>query len=192
MLLSLKDYKDYKGMTTTNQDTEIIAAIAAVNVAIPSYCNRTFVDYYDTDKVEYFDATQSEYFPKEFPIVIITSIKTSTAGDEVYDVTLTEHTDYVLDDDASRLIARGYDSFAPNAKYQTNSGELTYKAGFENYPEDLVLAAVLYTEYIVSQDYVPRKSLAGASKDSVIIPDLTARMPAHIRRILEHYRAMVL
>ena len=191
MLLSLKEYKDYKGVSTTNQDTEIIAAIGAVNATIPSYCNRSFVDYYATDKVEYFDATQSEYFPKEFPINSVTTIKTSSAEDGVYDVTLEEFTDYVIDKTTDRILAIGGSYFA-TAVTPTNSGEITYKAGYENYPEDLVLAGVLLTEYIVSQDYVPRKSLAGASKDSVIIPDLTARMPAHIRRILEHHRGMVL
>lgn len=192
MILSLKEYKDYKNITTTNQDTELISIIGAVNITIPTYCNRAFVDYFSTDKVEYFDATQPEYFPKEFPIISVTSLKTSTAGDGVYDITLTPYTDYVIDNETSRIIARDSASFAPGAKFRTNSGELTYKAGFENYPEDIVLAAVLLTEYFVSQDYVPRKSLAGASKDSVIIPDLTARLPAHIRRILEHYRVMVL
>lgn len=191
MILSLKEYKDYKNITTNNHDTEIISTLAAVNTTIPTYCNRTFVDYFDTDKIEYFDATQSEYFPKEFPIISVTSIKTSTAEDGNYDSTLTAFTDYVIDNEASRIIPVQSSCFA-TAVTPVNSGQLTYKAGFENYPEDIVLAAVLLTEYFVSQDYVPRKSLAGASKDSVIIPDLTARMPAHIRRILEHYRAMVL
>ena len=191
-ILTLTTYKEYKSIQSTTQDTELANVIKAVNATIPSYCNRSFVSYYDTDKVEYFDATQSEYFPKEFPIISITSLETSTAGDGVYDTTLTEHTDYVINQETSSILARGYACFAPYAKYITNSGKLTYKAGYDTYPEDIVLCAVLLVEYFVSQDYVPRKSLAGASKDSVIIPDLTARMPAHIRRILEHHRAMVL
>ena len=188
MLLSLKEYKDYKNISSTTRDTEIISVIGAVNATIPTYCNRSFVDYYATDKVEYFDATQSEYFPKEFPIESVTSMKYSASEDGVYDTDLTEFTDFVIDKENSRIVAIKTDYFT-TATTPTNSGELTYKGGFENYPEDLVLAAVMLTEYFVSEDYVPRKSLAGSSKDSVIIPDLTARMPAHIRRILEHYRA---
>ena len=188
-ILTLKEYKDYKNITSNTRDTEIISMIGAVNATIPSYCNRSFVDYFATDKVELFDATQSEYFPKEFPIETVTSMKYSSNEDGVYDTELTEFTDFVIDKENSRVVAiKG--SYFTTATTCINSGELTYKGGYENYPEDIVLAAVMLTEYFVSEDYVPRKSLAGASKDSVIIPDLTARMPAHIRRILEHYRAM--
>ena len=187
-ILTLKDYKDYKNITSDTRDTEIIRTIGAVNATIPTYCNRTFVDYFDTDKVEYFDATQSEYFPKEFPLISVTSIETSSEEDGNYDTTLTAYTDYIIDQETSRICSVGTSYFAL-AITAINSGKLTYKAGYEHYPEDIVLAAVLLTEYFVSEDYVTRKSLAGASKDSVIIPDLTARMPAHIRRILEHYRA---
>ena len=188
-ILTLKEYKDYKNISSNTRDTEIISIIGAVNATIPSYCNRSFVDYFDTDKVEYFDATQSEYFPKEFPIVSVTSLKYSSNEDGVYDETLTAYTDYIIDDEYSRIVPVN-SSYFTTAITSINSGELIYKAGVEYYPEDIILAAVLLTEYFVSEDYVPRKSLAGASKDSVIIPDLTARMPAHIRRILEHYRAM--
>lgn len=187
-ILTLKDYKEYKGISSDTRDTEIISIIGAVNATIPTYCNRAFIDYFDTDKVEYFDATQSEYFPKEFPIVSITSIETSSNEDGVYDTTLVAYEDYIIDGNTSRICSVKYPYFA-TANTAINSGKLTYKAGYEYYPEDIILAAVLLTEYFISEDYVPRKSLAGASKDSVIIPDLTARMPAHIRRILEHYRA---
>ena len=48
--------------------------------------------------------------------------------------------------------------------------------------------AVLLTDYFKDEEYIPRKSLAGASLDNVIQPDMTARLPAHIRRGLEYYR----
>lgn len=190
-ILTLSTYKEYMGINSDTKDVAISHAIAAANSFIPSYCNRTFNAYYDTDKVELFDATQPDYFPKEFPIISVTSVKTSSSEDGVYDTTLTAFTDYIVDYESSRIVAIGADYFAA-ATTSINSGELTYKGGYECIPIDIEQAAVLLTEYFISQDYVPRKSLAGASKDSVIIPDLTARLPAHIRRILEHHRAMVL
>lgn len=191
MLLTLKEYKDYKNIQSDTKDTEYINLINAVNITIPTYCNRSFVDYYDTDKVELFDATKPDYYPKEFPLISVTSIGYSSNEDGVYDKTLTAFTDYIIDYDASRIVAVNSDCFI-YANTGINSGQLTYKAGYEYYPEDLVLAAVHLVEHFTEEAYTPRKSLAGSSIDNVIIPDLTARMPAHIRRTLEHYRAMQL
>ena len=186
-ILDLNIYKDYQNITSDKQDTNIIKVIGAVNDFIVSYCNRSFVDYYATDKVEYFDITQPEYYPKEFPIQSITSVKYSSEEDGVYDTTLTEYTDYILDKENSRIVA--YGEYFTYALMPINSGEITYKGGLENYPEDIIQSAVLLTEYFMEESYTPRKSLAGASVDSVIQPDLTARLPQHIRRVLEHHRA---
>lgn len=191
MLLTLQEYKDYKNISSTTKDTELNKLITSVNTTIPSYCNRSFVDYYTTDKVELFDATQPEYYPKEFPIVSVTSLKYSSAEDGNYDNSLTEYTDFVIDNDASRILAVKTDYFT-TAITPTNSGEITYKAGYATYPEDLKSAAVHLVEYYLEEAYTPRKSLAGSSIDNVIIPDKSAKLPSHIRRILEHYRAFVI
>jgi hypothetical protein len=186
-ILDINTYKEYQGISSDKNDTKIIKTINSVNAFIPSYCNRSFVDYYTTPKVEYFDATEKEYYPLEFPIINVASIKYSSALDGVYDSTLSEYTDYVIDYTNSRIVAVG--SQFINSAVPINSGELTYTAGYSEYPLDILQAAVLLTEYYMEEAYTPRKSLAGASSDSVIQPDLTARLPQHIRRILEHHRA---
>lgn len=186
-ILDIHTYKEYKGINSDQNDTKIIKAINSINEFIPSYCNRTFIDYYSTNKVEYFDATQKDYYPLEFPLVEVASVKYSLNNDGDYDTTLTAYTDYVIDYVNSRIVAVGSQfiyTYIP-----VNSGQITYKAGYESYPLDLVHAAVLLTEYYMEESYTPRKSLAGASMDSVIQPDFTAKLPPHIRRILEHHRA---
>ena len=187
-ILDLSTYKDYQNITSDTNDTKIIKTIGAVNEFICSYCNRTFVDYFATDKTEYFDATESEYYPEEFPLVSITSISYSTEEDGVFDEDLTEYIDYMIDTKNSRVVAIGTSYFVV-ATIPINSGKIVYKGGLENYPEDIVQAAVMLTEYYMEEAYTPRKSLAGASVDSMIQPDLTARLPQHIRRVLEHHRA---
>jgi hypothetical protein len=186
-LLDLNTYKEYQGITSEKNDTKIIKTINSVNAFIPSYCNRTFVDYYSTPKVEYFDGTQSEYYPKEFPIIAVSSLKYSTDEDGNYDTALTQYTDYVIDTQHSRIMSVGSQFIYPTV--WVNSLELTYTAGYEEYPLDIIQAAVLLVEYYIEEGYNPRKSLAGASIDHVIQPDLTARLPQHVRRILEHHRA---
>lgn len=186
-ILDINTYKEYQGITSDTNDVKITKIINSVNAYIPSYCNRTFVDYYTTPKVEYFDATQSEYYPEEFPLINVSSIKYSTNNDGVYDTTLTEYTDYVVDNRNSRIVSIG--SQFVYTTIPINSGQLTYTAGYADYPVDIVQAAVLLTEYFMEEGYTPRKSMSGTSVDTVIQPDLTARLPQHIRRILEHHRA---
>lgn len=186
-ILDINTYKEYQGIQSNQNDTKIIKTLKGVNNFIRSYCNRTFVDYFSTPKTEYFDATQKEYYPLEFPIINITSIKYSSNNDGDYDTALAQYTDYIIDDINSRIVAIG-DQFIYNS-IPINSGQLIYTAGYNAYPDELIQAAVLLTEYFVSEAYNPRKSLAGASVDHIIQPDFTAKLPPHIRRILEHYRA---
>jgi hypothetical protein len=188
-ILDLVTYKEYQGIKSTNNDTKIQKIINSVNSYISSYCGREFVTYYDTDKVEYFDASQKEYYPKEFPIVSVTSIEYSGSEDGTYDESLTLYTDYVIDWDASRIVSVN-DSFVSGVITPINSGKLTYKGGLAEVPIEIEQAAVLLTEYFMNDDYTPRKSLAGASTDNIIIPDKDAKLPPHIRRILEHHRAV--
>ena len=177
----------YQNITSDKQDTKIIKVIGAVNDFVISYCNRSFIDYYDTDKTEYLDVTQPEYYPKEFPIQSITSLKYSSAEDGVFDTDLVLYTDYILDTENSRIVA--YGDYFTTAVMPINSGQIVYKGGLQNYPEDIIQATVMLVEYYMEEAYTPRKSLAGASVDAVIQPDLTARLPQHIRRVLEHHRA---
>ena len=80
-ILDINTYKEYQNINSDKNDTKIIKTIHSVNAFIASYCNRSFTDYYATDKTEYFDITEKEYYPEEFPLVSITSIKTSANED---------------------------------------------------------------------------------------------------------------
>lgn len=186
-ILDITTYKEYQGISSDKNDTKITKTINSVNDFIPSYCNRTFIDYYSTSKVEYFDATYDSYYPDEFPIIAVSSVKYSSLEDGNFDQTLTEYTDYVIDYKNSRIMSVGDQFLYPDI--WLNSGEVTYTGGMEEYPADIIQAAVMLTEYFFDEAYNPRKSLAGASIDHVIQPDMTARLPAHIRRVLEHHRA---
>ena len=189
-ILDLTTYKSYKNKRNTDDDTKYTLIIDAVNAFIEEYCGRVFTTYYDTDKTEYFDANDSEIFPDEYPIVSVTSLEYSTDAGETHATALTEYTDYVIDNDNQAIIAlKG--EFA-TVTYGLNSLKLVYKGGYTKVPKDLVLAAVHLADYYESEEYIPRKSLAGASTDTIIQPDMTARLPSHIRRVLENYRSIVM
>lgn len=189
-ILTLTAYKKISNVTSTDKDEVTTQAIKAVNSFIPSYCNREFTDYYATDKTEYFDgASTNEIYPEVYPLVSVTTLKTSTDGGQTYATTLAEFTDYVIDVRDSKIIAVNSDCFV-SADIPTNSLELVYKGGYAKVPEDLKLAASQLVEYYLDEQYTPKKAFSGVSVENIIMADTTARLPAHIRRVLDHYRTL--
>ena len=194
-VLSLNTYKVYKSINSDTDDNLLSAIIDSVNRFIENYCGRTFTTYYSTDKVEYFDLEETELYPIEHPIISVNAGAT-------FPNSLTEYTDYIIDRQFNhRILALREDSFLPygfsnpaymGENYNRNALKLTYKGGYSSTPKDLEHAAILLTDYFKNEDYIPRKSLSGASIDTAIQVDHSPKLPPHIRRILENYRNIVL
>lgn len=188
-IIDLYTYKSNKGINSTTNDVKITSLVDSVNSFIVAYCNRTFIDSYSTDKVEYHDGTQKEVYPLEFPIRSVTSIAVTDDFGQTY-TNLEEFVDYVTDYSNDKIIAI-YDQFAYGVM-PTRSLKLTYKAGYANVPLDLQLAAIHLIEYYMEEQYTPRKSLQGATIENLLYTDSSSRLPAHIKRTLDYYRAQVL
>ena len=190
-ILKLQTYKEIKNITSTDRDAVITRNISAVNSFISSFCNRSFTEYYDTDKTEYFDGVNtSEVFPDVYPIISVTSVKTSSDGGQSYAITLAEYTDYVVDTTSSSIVST-YDCFT-SVNIPTNSMQIVYKGGYSKVPDDLLLAAAHLVEYYLEEQYTPKKALAGVSIENMTVSDSTAKLPAHVRRVLEHYRSLII
>jgi len=190
-ILTLNTYKEIKNITSTDRDIMITQAIKAVNSYIPTYCSRDFTEYFATDKTEYFDgATYDEIYPDVYPIVSVTSLKTSADGGETYATTLAEFTDFVIDIKNSRIVST-YDYFV-EANIPINSVELIYKGGYEKVPEDLIMAAAHLVEYFLEEQYTPKKAFSGVSVENITVLDGSAKLPAHIKRVLELYRSLTI
>ena len=185
-ILDLATYKLYKGLNSPTDDTKNTNTINAVNAFIEAYTGRVFTTYYGADKTEYFSSTFTELYPIETPIVSVTSLEYSNDNGETYSTALVEYTDYIIDTDNDAVISLKGEFCTPT--YPFNAIKLVYRGGYSEVPKDLVMAAVHLTDYYVDEEYTPRKSLAGSSVDHVVQPDMTARLPAHIRRVLENYR----
>lgn len=188
-ILTLNIYKTIKNITSTERDAAITQAIKSVNSFIPSYCNRDFTEYFTTDKIEHFDGVNNnEIYPDVYPIVSITSLKTSIDGGATYATTLAEYTDFVIDNKNSRIIST-LDYFV-SANIPVNSVELVYKGGYERVPEDLQMAGAHLVEYYLEEQYTPKKAFSGVTVENLTVADSSAKLPAHIRRVLEHYRSL--
>ncbi len=188
-ILTLATYKIYKGINSTTDDAKLTLIINAVNAFIEGYCGRVFTTYYNSDKIEYFESDQLAIYPEEQPLQSITELAYSTDNGSTYAEVLVEYTDYIIDQsDQSIIPLKGVFARLANT---VNGIRLTYKAGYATTPLDIEQAAVYMTDYYKDEDYIPRKSMSGTSVDTVIQPDMTTRLPAHIRRVLENYRNIV-
>jgi len=186
MLITITDYKNYKSINSNKDDTRIAAIIEGVNTFATTYCGRTFIDFFSNNKTEYFNSNFSDAYVEEFPIVNLVSVKVSTDGG-VTQTTLVENTDFFVDKSVGRIISAGTKFSNTNIEFQ--SLEVIYTGGYSSIPDDLKLSLLDLTAYYVKEEFVPSRSLNGASILNVSSSELV-KVPAHIRRVLEAYRIL--
>ena len=75
-LVDVSDYKTYAGINSSTRDSAINTLKSQVSSLIKTYCGRTFIDYYTTEKTEYFDMVngESSIFPNELPILEVVQL----------------------------------------------------------------------------------------------------------------------
>ena len=135
-LITLREYKDFAGLTGVNEDSKINVIIPAISQAVKSYCGTTIIDYYSTDKTEYFDITDNLTYAimvDESPLVSVSLVRErdSQSGDWV--TLISENSDssgkyeYLVDvskDTIFRTTATG-DKYFPKGR---KAVEVTYEA----------------------------------------------------------------
>ena len=183
-IVTLADYKTYATISSTTQDAQITKLIPQITEYIKSYCGRSFVDFYSTDKIEVFNGGY-EYFPKEFPVVSVTKLEVSYDNGETYS-DLTPYTDWVLNIEDDSIVSP-YDG-VPFKRY-INGYRITYKGGFEDYPTDLKLSAMDLITYYMKADMAVKSTRSAGSNTTQIEYVMNAGLPSHIRRIFDLYKA---
>lgn len=179
-LFNITDYKIYAKITSTEQDPKLGVLVTSISELVKSYCARTFIDYYTTDKTEYYSGSSNYFYTEEFPIISVTSISYSEDYGQTY-TNLTNFTDYVIDKSFDRLIIFG----AENINHP-NYYKIVYKAGYPVIPEDLKLALFDLMDYYMKKESVPRKQ--SGSTELVYITN--SDFPPHIKRVLDLYRVI--
>lgn len=188
-LVTLRDYKTYKDISTDDKNTQLRDIISHVSALTKEYCGMTFNDYITSDKVEYFDGkNNTSVFLSEMPIISVTHVKTSDDGG-VTQTVLTANEDYFIDTNLG-VIQTGTDiTFIPSAYISFKSLEISYKAGYTTIPEALKLVVMDLVEYYKTESFHPRKSMSGGTIESVSFSRLgDFSFPPHIRRVLDLYR----
>ena len=183
-LVTLEEYKAYAGISSTNQDSVIEAIIPKVSQLVKTYCRRTFVDYIDDAKTEVFSGGYGQIYLHEYPLIRVNSISYSSDYGQTY-TDLVEYTDYAIDLESGTVIClpEGYEFTKGINAYQ-----ISYLAGYEEFPEDLKVACLDLVTYYVKNDSAVHSPKAPGT-NTVQIEYITSNsLPAHIARVLNLYK----
>lgn len=185
-LVTDDDYKQYKGITSSADDGKLDLIIPAVSALVKTYCGRSFLDFYSTDKTEYFSfpTRQGVVFLSEIPIVSITSVKELEEDEGTTYDTLTT-SEYKVDTylDAIYRIEEGGSRI--DFPVGINAVEVKYKAGYAATPADLKVAVLDLVEYYLKQEWKPEQNMG---QFTIRNPNAEPTFPEHIRRVLDLYR----
>lgn len=191
-LITISEYKTYAGIKSSNYDKEIVGLIPRVSEFVKNYCGRTFVDYVDQDKVEYFNGGTNKLILDETPVISVSSVGYSIDFGQTY-TNLVEYKDWILDDGGIRSL----NTSAVNSLITVNRGfpevirgyRVTYRAGYDDVPADVALAIMDLVTYYRKNDMSIHSTKAPGTNNVQIEYISTTSLPAHIKRVLDMYRA---
>ena len=180
-LISLNDYKELEGITSSQHDARTEAIITSVSQLVKTYCGNSIIDFYTSDKTEEltvsFNTNQVQL--TESPVNNIDSVQERATETASYD-TLTADTDYVLDKATDILYRIG--THFPRG---INSVKVVYNAGYSATPADLKLAVADLVTHYLRGEHKERRTIQGATiqnqRSEITFPD-------HIKRVLDLYK----
>jgi hypothetical protein len=185
-LITRTEYKAYVGITSPNSDAVIDALIPKVSELVKNYCRRTFVDYVNDAKVETTSGGYGEnLLLAEYPVISVTSVGWSVDYGQNY-TDLVEFTDYVVEVEKGYIV-----SLAASGEWDKclNGYQVTYTAGYEILPEDLKLAVMDLVTYYIKNDASVHSPKAPGTNSVQIEYITSSAFPAHIKRVLDLYKA---
>lgn len=184
-LITVDDYKSYKGIRSSSEDLRISSITASVSDFVKSYCNRSFIDYTDASKVEYPElssATKSFYL-LEFPVTEVVSLSVSNDS-HITSTTLTEGVDFIIDN-TDGAIHRVDGLYFDNC---FRSVKVTYKGGMSEIDQSLKLACLDLASYFINSEHKPKMSTGVSIKENFSSGELPTRIPAHIQNTLSLFK----
>ena len=189
LLATLAQFKTYKSIPTANtkEDDSITQMLYASSEFVSQYCQRTFINF-DEELIEYHDGSdRDKVHLNEFPIVDLL-FEYSSDGGKTY-TEATEFTEYFVGEDYITSGKLGLPLYNPTISH--NAIKLTYTAGYEDLPLDLVQAVMDITEYFRTTQYNPKSSHAADMVERGNSDYNSTKLPSHILRVLSNYRRIV-
>lgn len=197
-LITLREYKDFAGITGEGENAKINVIIPAISQAVKTYCGTTIIDYYSTDKTEYFDITDNLTYAimvDESPLVSVSLVRERDSQSGSWVTLISENSDssgkyeYIVDvskDTIFRTTATG-DKYFPRGR---KAVEVTYRSGYSATPEDLKLACFDLVKYYLKDERKTSLVVSGAQIQNQVSTSLRENIgfPDHIKRILDFYK----
>ena len=197
-LVTLREYKDFAGLTGVSEDAKLNVIIPSISQAVKTYCGTSIVDYYSSDKVEYFDITNDETYQimvDESPLVSVSQVQERDSQSGTYTTLISENSDssgkyeYVVDTERDLIIrttATGDKMFPKGRK----AVKVTYRAGYASTPADLKLACFDLVKYYLKDERKQAMTIQGAQVQNPVSTSLRDNIdfPDHIKRILDFYK----
>lgn len=182
-LITLEEYKAYAGISSPNNDSEILILIPKIGIIIRNYTGRALIDYYNTIKQETSDGDVPYILVQEMPIREIVAVEYSTDFGNTY-TPLDQFTDFVYKADLGAIVPTNKSGFP----YSLNGYRVSYTGGYSEAPGDLKLAAMDLVTYYRKSDMSVKSTRSPGANTTQIEYILSAVLPAHIRRVLDSYR----
>ena len=191
-LVTLEDYKDAEGITTTKDDTRLSALIVSVSQLVKTYCGNSIIDFYSVDKTETFNIDYETYAVQltESPVVEVSLVQMRGTYREAYTTLTTAAHEYFLDEKTDSVIRTTDGSYYKNWPRGPAAVKITYKAGYSSTPADLKLAIFDLITYYHKDEHKQRRTIAGASiqNETSTSQRNNVAFPDHIKRVLDLYK----
>jgi hypothetical protein len=187
-LITIDEYKEYEGITSSNEDLRLEKLIPSVSQLVKTYCGNSIVDFFSVDKVETFSLKWHTSFVQltENPLISVNQVEERVSPSADYVVL--DAAEYYLDLETDSVI-RISGSVERNWYTGPGSVKITYRAGYSSTPADLKLAVIDLVKYYIRDEHKERRSIAGASIENQGVTKLrTGDFPDHIQRVLDLYK----
>jgi hypothetical protein len=187
-LITLEEYKDFKGLQSVKDDTRLSTLITSVSQLVKTYCGNSIVDYYSSNKTETFNIDWDTHIVQltESPVNSVSLVEKRSSTTASYETVSTD--DYYVDtatDSVLHVTANTYRVWPRGA----GAVRVTYTAGYSDTPDDLKLAVIDLITYYFKEEHTQRRTLSGATVENQGTGDGRG-FPDHIKRVLDLYKNM--
>ena len=184
-LITLEEYKAYRGTSKTDNDDRLTFLIASVSALIKAYVGFGITDNWDTPIEETISLPydSNTLYLNAYPVREIVSVEENLGG-YVGGLDSTIHYPAVFNVDYTFEVGNG--TIRRIGGNWARNVTVRYKAGYETTPPELKLAAYELVSYYDKEDWKPTRTMQGASLAGPA-PE-TAGIPKHILPILDNYK----
>lgn len=184
-LITVEEYKDYKGITKTDQDSKLDVLVPTVSALIKAYLGQDLTSHYVTPLVKDYTIPYDTniLYLDEYPINEVILVEEAEGGwvgglDSTIHYPIIFNTDYTFSSSDGALVRTG--------STWANSVRVTYTFGYPTTPYDVKFAAIELVSYYLNEEWKPARQAGGTSISGPAVE--AGGMPKHIKLMLDNYK----